>query len=525
MQPPRAPVAIPASDDDAGALALDPAFVLPARVAWWAAREPDRPFLLDVEGDWLTYGGTWERVRRAVAWLVGLGVQPGDRVITMVPASIDAAVLWMALGCRGAVEVPIDPGMRGPFLSHVLGRAQARLCVVRPEFADLVRGGGVDGLDVVALDRNEPALAGCQPADIAALPDPADPSCVIYTSGTTGMPKGVLLSWAQFTATIGRIPRSWLSDGDCAYCSHPMFHVTGRTPLLSMADVGGRVVFRERFSPTSFLSDVRRYGCTTTTAFVALVLATPERADDDDNPLRIVFGHHPVQDAQFADRFGVHTLGAYGSTEVGFPMVLRWRPADPSRRWCGSLRRGYRARVVDAAGLAVADGEVGELELLAPARPLVMLEYLGEAAATARAFRDGWYRTGDAVRRHEDGQFEFVDRLKDTLRRHGENISSTAVEAVVAADEDVLECAVLGVPDSVAGQEVLLAVVARDPRHFDPAALHQRLTERLPRSAWPSYVVCCTELPRTPTQKVRKGELLEQLDLATAWRPTSRRIT
>lgn len=134
------------------------------------------------------------------------------------------------------------------------------------------------------------------PADHAVLADglqfpaPADPSCVIYTSGTTGVPKGVVISWAQMAASIGRIPRSWLSERDCVYDCHPMFHMTGRTPLLVMSDVGGRVVLRERFSASAFLDDFRAEGCTSTTAYVPLVLATPERDDDADNPLRVVWG-------------------------------------------------------------------------------------------------------------------------------------------------------------------------------------------------------------------------------------------
>ena len=501
---------------------MDPAFVLPRRVAFWAGEDPGRPFLEEVTGRSLSYGETWHQVTRWAAWLRSLGVRRGGRIITMLPASLDAVVLWLTAGCLGAVEVPVDPGMRGTFLTHVLASSGGRLCLVRPAFADLVRSSGVDGLEVHVVEQQAgfPAGSVASASVPGPLPRPGEPSCVIYTSGTTGLPKGVLLSWAQFAATIGRIPRSWLSERDCAYCCHPMFHVTGRTPLLSMADVGGRVVLRERFSASAFLGDVRAHGCTTTTAYAALMLATPEQPDDADNPLRVVFGSHPALDARFAARFGVRaTIGAYGSTEAGFPLLLRRPPQDKTRRWCGTPRRGYAARVVDDRGAEVADGQVGELEIRPPARSLVMLEYVGDPAATAAAFRGDWYRTGDAARRHADGQIEFVDRLRDTIRRHGENISSTAVEAVVALEDDVLDCAALGVPDAVAGQEVALAVVPRHVAAFDPADLYARLTRCLPRAFLPSYVVVCDDLPRTTTNKIRKVGLAETLDLATAWRP------
>jgi carnitine-CoA ligase len=520
--------ALTASDDDPGRIGLDPAFVLPRRVAYWARRDPDRPFLAEVTGRSLSYGDTWHQVARWASWLRDLGVRRGDRIITMLPASLDAVVLWLTAGCLGAVEVPVDPGLRGAFLRHVLTSSGGQLCLVRPEFASLVRSSGASGLDVVAVARKATPVpeagAGEAQAETGPLPRPEDPSCVIYTSGTTGLPKGVLLSWAQFSATIGRIPRSWLSERDCAYCCHPMFHVTGRTPLLSMADVGGRVVLRERFSASAFLTDVRAHGCTTTTAYAALMLATPEHPDDAGNPLRVVFGNHPGLDARFAARFGVHaTIGAYGSTEAGFPLLLRRPPHDTTRRWCGTPRPGYAARMVDDQGVEVPDGQVGELEIQVPARPLVMLEYLGDPAATAAAFHGDWYRTGDAARRHANGQIEFIDRLRDTIRRHGENISSAAVEAVVAAEDDVLDCAALGVPDAVAGQEVALAVVPRDPSAFDPAALYERLRLCLPRAFLPAYIVICADLPRTTTSKVRKVDLAGRLDLTAAWRPVAPR--
>jgi crotonobetaine/carnitine-CoA ligase len=354
--------------------------------------------------------------------------------------------------------------------------------------------------------------------EVVRWPDPADVSCVIYTSGTTGPAKGVLLSWAQLASTIGRIPRSFFSATDAAFAFNPMFHVTGRSPLLSMTDVGGRVVLRERFSATNFFDDVRAHGVTTATVQPALVLATPERADDRDNPLRVVFGsHNPALSRRFADRFDVHVIDAYGSTEVGFPIVRRWQ-CDETERSCGRLRRGYAARLVDAKGSEVPDGTTGELWIRPPARPLVMLSYLNHPKATAAAFSGDWYRTGDALIRRADGSFEFVDRLRDTIRRLGENISALEIENVVATNEQVEACAALPVPDPVTGHEILLVVLAAGDEVIDPAELFDWLTERLPRFMLPAYVTIVEKLPRTPTGKVQKTGLLAAQDLTTAWR-------
>jgi crotonobetaine/carnitine-CoA ligase len=514
---PLPPVGV--DDDDAGTFALDPASVLPRLVSAWAAATPERPFLSEVTGRRASYGETWAGVRRWASWLDELGIGRGDRVVSMLPASIDSVLLWLAAGCAGVLEVPADPALRGVFLRHVLADSGARVCLVRPEHAALVADSGVAGLEIVVVDRDACPADHAVLADGLEFPAPADPSCVIYTSGTTGLPKGVVISWAQMAASVGRIPRSWLSERDCVYSCHPMFHVTGRTPLLVMSDVGGRVVLRERFSASAFLDDVRAGGCTSTTAYTPLLLATPERDDDADNPLRVVWGggNLPLS-ARFAKRFGTHVVEAYGSTEAGFPLVLLAPPPDLDQRWIGRPRRGYALRVVGTDQADAPDGAVGELWVRPPSRELMLLEYLNQPAVTAAATAGGWYRTGDAVVRHADGTFTFVDRLRDTIRRSGENISSTAIEIVISSDPAVGECAVLGVPDPITGQAVAVVLVP-SAAGCEPALLYERLRGELPRHTLPSYVILTDTLPRTPTNKVRKTELRDSLDLSRAWRP------
>ncbi|MEU7816584.1 AMP-binding protein [Pseudonocardia sp. NPDC049154] len=309
---------------------------------------------------------------------------------------------------------------------------------------------------------------------------------------------------------------------DAVYCCHPSFHVTGRSPLLAIAEVGGRVVLRERFSASAFLDDVRTHRCTSTTAFVPLLLATPQRPDDADNPFRIVLGGAgPALSAEFERRFGVRVVECYGSTEAGFPLARRVPSADATRRWVGRARRGYTIRVVDPEGRDVPDGQMSELWVRPPARSLMLLGYLVDPEATTRAVRDGWYRTGDALVRDPGGDHYFVDRLRDTLRRHGENISASALESAVGGDPAVEACAVVGLPDRVAGHEVLLVVVPADPADFSPAALWERLADRVPRFMLPGCVATVDALDRTPTNKIRKAGLLERLDLGTAWRPAA----
>jgi crotonobetaine/carnitine-CoA ligase len=274
---------------------------------------------------------------------------------------------------------------------------------------------------------------------------------------------------------------------------------------------------REKFSASTFLDDARKHRTTSSTAPVGLLLATPPREDDADNPVRVMFaGHNTRLAQQLTTRFGIAPLDAYGSTEAGFPLVRRSPDESASMGW---LRPGYSVRVVDGDGNDVEPGEVGELLVRPPARELMMREYLGRPDATAAAWDGEYYRTGDAVVANADGSFTFQDRMRDTIRRLGENISSQQVEDVVAADPEVGACAVLGVPDRIAGQEVMLVVQPREPDAVtDPAALFGRLTATLPKYMLPAYIAVVDELPLTPTHKVQKTGLLDTIDISTAWR-------
>jgi len=507
------------STSSLAATATDPASVLPVQLRSRARAEPDRPFLLEVTGGSATYGATWDGVCSWAEHLRDLGVGPGRHVATLLPPSIDAAMVWIALGCLGAVEIPVNPDLNGAFLEHVLDDAAPMLCLARPEFVDRIRDTR-PAVRVRAVERGEWETLDAATTEIRTLPSPSDIACVIYTSGSTGPAKGVVLDWAQFATTIDRIP---LGPDDVTYNCHPMFHVTGRSPLVTMCSTGGRVVFREKFSAKATMDDVRRFGCTTGTFLSALLLPLPPRDDDADNPLEAVFaGHNVALAAKFAERFAVKCYDLYGSTEVGFPLVLS-NPPDLERTWCGRVRDGYRAQVVDEHGQPAADGVPGELWIRPDDRLMIMVGYLNQPEATARALNGGWYHTGDIVIRHPDGNFEFLHRAGDTIRRMGENISTTAVEAVIDEHPQLSGCAVLGVPDPIAGHEVLIAAEVVENSPLDEPTLYKWLTSRLPKHTLPKYLTLTDALPRTPTNKVLKTGLLDTIELTGVWSPPTRR--
>ena len=507
-------------DLDLVAICSDPSRMLPQQLCTRARSEPDRDFLTEVTGRRETFGSTWELVRRWIGWLHSHGVRPGDHVATLLPSSIDAALAWVALSCLGAIEVPINPELTGEFLEHVLDDAAPVLCLARPELAEIVSTCR-PSIRVIVVERDMAAVRAAAPLDPDRLPGPADISCVIYTSGTTGPAKGVVLRWAQFAAVIGRAP---LVESDVAYACNPMFHVTGRTPIVTMCDLGGRIVFRERFSLGAALEDVRRFGCTTGTMPAGLLLTLPSHRDDADVPLRWVFtGHNTELNEAFRERFQAPGYDCYGSTEVGFPLV-RWKPPkDLDHPWCGRLRPGYEAKIVDDAGREVPDGDPGELWIKAGTRLMLMDSYLNRPDATEKAFEGDWYRTGDILVRESDGEFRFVDRARDTIRRMGENISSTAVEAVVVKHPSVVASAVVGVPDRIAGHEVMVVAERKPGVFLSEAELYEWISTRIPRYALPRFVLFVDALDRTPTGKVRKTDLPSESDIRRAWRRPDRR--
>ena len=483
-------------DDDPAAVALDPGLVLPARIAHWAQVDPDRPFLVEVGGRTSTFGDVHDGVRRWAALLERVGVRAGDRVASFLPPSIDAHLVWLASASIGALEVAVNPELRGALLDHVLSDATPRVCVAGAGQRDLVPPGAA----TIVVDDDPTARVA--PAQIGRWPGPADTACVLYTSGTTGPAKGVLVPWGQLSATIGRIPRAWLSADDAVYAPWPMFHVTGRSPLPAMADVGGRVVLRPRLSIADFWSDIVTHGCTSTTigAVAALILETTA---PPLHPLRWVFmAPRGEVSLQVQDKFGVRVIGNYGSTELGFPILNRTLDAT-SAHVAGWARPGYETRAV-ADGSDVADGAPGELWIRGPVRAVMFSGYLGVAGDP---LEDGWFRTGDLVTRRADGAIVFLDRMRDVIRRFGENISSAAVEAIVATDPEVGECAAVASPSPVCGEEVLLVVTPAPGVVLDAAALYGRLREVLPRYALPAYVAVRAALPKTPTGKVVKHAL------------------
>jgi len=504
-----------------------------------ASEHPTRPFLQEVEGVGVTYAGADAEARRWAAAYRALGVGPGDHVVSLLPTGVASVVSWLGLGWLRAVEVAANTEYRGVMLEYVLRDSGARLAVVAQRYLDrLATSEAVAGLDAVVVpDADGPfAPLACPvigagsffaagvdaPFDVTTRPEPWDTACIIYTSGTTGPSKGVLVPWGQLHASS---PLEWSTGAaeECQYVPYPMYHVAGKAPVYLMARLGGRVVLRNGFRGPAFWDDIRRHGCTVTIlagTMQGFLLQQDERSDDGDNPLRVAIMAPVIAEFErFARRFGVEIRTGFNMTEISLPLLFADGIGDA--RSCGAARQGYpgyEVRVVDEHDREVPPGTTGELVVRTAIPWTLNAGYWGKPEATATAWRNGWFHTGDAFTRDEAGHYFFVDRVKDTIRRRGENISSFEVEAIVAEHPAVAECAAVAVPAELGEDEVLVVVVRRPGGTLEPAELIRFLISRMPRFMVPRYVELTDELPKTEaTQRVRKHDLRQRGVTAAAW--------
>jgi carnitine-CoA ligase len=500
----------------------------------WDRECPDKVFVkfADDGREW-TYRQLREKVIQTAVGLQRMGVRQGEHVLVWLPNSPEALRIFLAISYLGAVYVPINTAYKGSVLEHVVRNSDARLAIVHCELAPRLENIDLARLEsAILLGAKVPcaSLPTHAYADVLlpesgtlrALERPIEPwhsQSIIYTSGTTGPSKGVLSSYLHIYTNAG--PETWtmVSSEDRFMINMPMFHIGGMGVTYTMLVRGASVSFLERFDTASFWDTVRSTG--TTATFLLGVMASflekqPPKPDDRDHPLRLVFiVPLPGGGEAFSSRFGCDVYTIFNMTEISTPIVSERNPKV--RGTCGRKRAGVDVRLVDENDCEVADGQVGEM-MIRTDRPWGMNSgYFGNPEATARAWRNGWFHTGDAFRRDADGNYFFVDRMKDAIRRRGENISSFEVEADVLAHPDVREAAAIGVPNELSEEDVLVVVAPVEGRTIDPAGLVEFLRQRQAHFMVPRYVRVLPGLPKTPSAKVLKHELRAEGVTADTW--------
>ncbi|MBI5133037.1 MAG: AMP-binding protein [Rhodopseudomonas palustris] len=492
----------------------------------WSRLKPDQVYAKFHRGRSITYGEMETIARKVAAGLSALGVKQGDTVVVWLPNSLECLAAWFGINWLGAVYVPINTAYKGRLLEHVLANSDARLMIAHTDLmarldgidlakvSHIVEIGGNSGGPCSATVLPESALDG-EP-DRAPEPDrpiePWDVQSIVYTSGTTGPSKGVLSSYAQLHAMAGTGGFYMVTAQDRYLCNLPLFHVGGTIPAMGMLCRGGSVSFVASFSTEEFWSSINETQTTVVLllgAMATFIAKTPPGPADRAHCLRSVIIVPLAENAPaFAERFGVTVYTLYNMTEISTPLVSGPNPTKTGI--CGKPRDGVELRLVDGNDCEVRAGETGELIVRADAPWTLNSGYNKNPEATVKAWRNGWFHTGDAFRINEDGDYVFVDRMKDTIRRRGENISSFEVEAEVAAHPHVNEVAVVPVPSELSEDDILCVVAPTPGQSIDPEELLNFLLPRLAHFMVPRYVRVVSELPRTPTAKIQKNLLRDE---------------
>lgn len=421
------------------------------------------------------------------------------------------STVLVAAALSGIVPVGLNPTRRGDALRRDIDHADCQVVLADRDNA----AAGIDAVDIDAVDI-ESAQFGAELAahDGAAVEfrcaDPDDLFMLIFTSGTSGDPKAVRCTHEKVAFPgVMLAERFGLGASDTCYLSMPLFHsnaiMAGWAPAVA---AGASIALRRKFSASQFIPDVRRFGATYANYVgkpLSYILATPERPDDADNPLRVAYGNEgaPRDLSRFARRFGVQVVDGFGSSEGGVSIA---RTPDTPDGALGPLVGGVTILDVDT-GAECPPGVVGELVNIDG--PGQFRGYYRDPEAEAERMRGGVYHSGDLAYRDEDGFAYFAGRLGDWMRVDGENLGTAPIERILMRFPGVTEAAVYPIPDPAVGDQVMAALVLPGDTVFDPEAFTRFLSAQadLGPKQWPKFVRTAAALPRTETFKILKRQL------------------
>lgn len=497
-----------------------------------AKTQPEKEFAVFEDGEVWSYEGVREKVRALAAGFAAHGVKQGEHVAVWMFDCKEAILTFFAINYLGAVFVPLNTAYKGQVLSHVLDVSDATVMVAHGqllerldsiETAQIAKvihlGDSTAETDYEFVDFSAVVSDESEPPDLLKPIEPWDTQSIIFTSGTTGPSKGVLSSYLHIFTNAG--PETWhfVTGEDRFLINMPIFHIGGMGVIFVMLCRGGSIAVMDGFDTEKFWPFVRE---SRTSAFFLLgvmttfLLKQESSQRDKDHSVRLAF-MVPLTETctEFYERFGIDVYTIFNMTEISSPIVSE--PNPTKRGTCGKKRDGVDVRLVDENDCEVALGEIGEM-IVRTDRPWGMNSgYYKNPVATAEAWRNGWFHTGDCFRQDEEGYFYFVDRMKDAMRRRGENISSFEVEAEVVAYPDVREAAAYAVPSDLGEDDVMISVAPVAGKDIDHTSLMNFLGDRMPYFMVPRYIRVLDELPKTPSSKVMKHVLRSEGVTPDTW--------
>ncbi|WP_038934034.1 ATP-dependent acyl-CoA ligase [Bradyrhizobium japonicum] len=497
-----------------------------------AERHGDRVLLVAGETRW-SFAQTAAIAAASAQALVDAGIRPGDRVALM--CSNRPEFLQVYLGCAwlGAIAVPINTALRGFQLSHIFRNSRPALLVVEAQFVDAIESVEA-GVDLPPRTWIVGAAAGAVDARLSAVPLPAlgaaapagavrpgDTVAILYTSGTTGPAKGVCCPQAQlFWWGIYSARALGIREGDVLFTTLPLFHTNALNAFYQALLNGCTYVLEPKFSASGFWAAAQRHKATVgylLGAMASMLLAQPNNASDRAHRLRVALGGGvpPQIHGPFLQRFGVPLVDGYGSTETNF-VFAGTIPSD-RQGTMGYLADGIEARIVDENDSALPDGQAGELVLRAGEPFAFATGYFGMPEKTVEAWRNLWFHSGDRVVRDADGHYRFIDRMKDSIRRRGENVSSWEVEQTIQSHPAVAACAIYPLPSELGEDEVAAAILLEPGQSLEPVDIVRHCEGQIAYFAIPRYVRILIQMPLTENGKIKKGVLREAGITTDTW--------
>jgi crotonobetaine/carnitine-CoA ligase len=488
------------------------------------SRSPEKTFFIFKDEE-VTYEDFLATVSRVANGLLSLGVRKGDKVAIRQQNCLEFPYSWLAANMIGAVMVPVNSRLVEREIKHIINHSEARLLITSDDHLEMIRAMRKDLplLDeIVNIDDSEARETipfselldnptDLRPVDVHEN----DLAAILYTSGTMGMPKGCMADHDYYLTLgniIGRVYQ--LTSEDRVLTAQPFYYMDPQWNTMMVMTYNATLVLAERFSTSTFWDQVRQHNITffyCIGSMTSFLYNMPPSELDKRHNLRMVMtsGIPPRLHKAWEERFNVPVHEAYGSTETACDIMV----ALGMDRKVGSACIGrpvyYReAKIVDENDVELPPGEVGELVLKRGKG--MMKAYYKDPEATEHAFRGGWFHTGDLGYVDEDGDFHFVGRKKDIIRRGGENISAASIEHVLMTHPKILDAAAIPVPDRIRGEEVKVYVVLKAGAKLTYEEIIEFCEQNMAAFKVPRYVEIRDSLPKTPSERVQKRRLMEE---------------
>lgn len=492
--------------------------------------DPDKTFLI-YEGDRMSYSEVNRYVNRVANVLKERGVEKGVNVSVMLPNGFDFPVTWLALAKLGAVMVPTNTSYKEHDLKYILSDSEAHFMVIHKDNLSVLE----NIRETLPLLREIILMGGRKEGylNVEAVSDQASEDFTIekvdendllniqYTSGTTGFPKGCMLTHRFWMLMAQLIVEDIEAAGtgspdDVLLTAQPYYYIDPQWNTTLALAAGISLVIMHRFSPSRFWQIVREYGVSYfylagTMPFYLLELEENPELEKNNKVKMIGCGGIPPQFHRvFEERWGVPVREGFGMTETGADLGVPLEDTESVGSGAmGAPVATKEAKVVNEDDEDIPDGEVGELVIRG--EPM-MLGYWKKPEETARAMRGGWFHTGDLTFKDEKGYFHWVGRIKDIVRRSGENISAAEVEGVLSEHPKITAAAVVPVPDRLRGEEVKAYIVLKGgetPATVDPEDIIAFAKEKLSYFKAPRFLEFVDDLPKTPSERVEKHKLIK----------------